>query len=434
VRSLIVSLGLAVAAFAQAPPVDVLPVDALPVDGAIATAVGVLWRHGYDHDLPGERGLAQVLAEVRLAEARSAADGLFASGARVGADHSLVFAVVSRHDVGKARAFVEALLATETLADDDALRLTIARVALAADDALFLYPGSALRAIGRGNVFGGPARQPVGGLPCDLQRLTPARVRAALREPAPLRAAALGAVDDDLLARLAQLPWPDACAPRGTAPPAGVGERALEPWRVHTRVDSPFVAVSFAAPSSPDELPAFALAVEVARMRLARALPLRGSELIARAPLVSWSWLDGDAVVQFCRRGEDPEQLLPGQQPEAGGEQEADATRRELTAALQALRETPPTPAEVADARARLATELRLPAPRAQVSWATVPALYPGKLMLQLLRPLRGVDVAKLDTVTEGAVARQLQRFAPGAGDWYGFLPAPRSNVGFRAR
>ena len=68
-------------------------------------------------------------------------------------------------------------------------------------------------------------------------------------------------------------------------PPAGIEQHP------HTRLDGPFAALAFAVGEGAD-LPALAVAVEVAKMRAARDLRLRGSEASARAPFVGWSWLD----------------------------------------------------------------------------------------------------------------------------------------------
>ena len=134
-------------------PAQVLERHLLHVDGATATAVGVLWAHGYDDDGPGECGLARVLASCRLARAERVGP-LLASGMLVGGDFSIVFGVVAGDDVGRAQEFVAALRDDDAELDDDQLALLIARAALAADDSEFVYPGGVIetREIGRAHV------------------------------------------------------------------------------------------------------------------------------------------------------------------------------------------------------------------------------------------------------------------------------------------
>ena len=96
-------LGLALAARAQEAPI------VHPVADAAAATVGVLFAQGFDDDPEDRAGLAAVLAAARLAQGRRAAGELLASGAKVGADYAIVFAVVGPEQRGAAAAFVRAL-------------------------------------------------------------------------------------------------------------------------------------------------------------------------------------------------------------------------------------------------------------------------------------------------------------------------------------
>ncbi|MCB9877059.1 MAG: hypothetical protein H6835_05600 [Planctomycetes bacterium] len=416
-------------------------VPVLAVEGATATAVGVLWEHGFDDDEGGGdagcvSGASRVLAECRLLRARAAAPRVTRSGCAVGGDYTLVFGVAPAGDAATVRDFVAALLddrAGRAAITDDELRLVVARAALAADDDEFHYPGAVLETIARRRLFAGAAaaRAPSGDA-AALAQLAPDDVRQLLRQPHAVRLCALGVVDDALRRELQALQPPSPPSPPPRAPSVVAAPAGDAPPLVHTRVDAPFVMVAFAvgAPS-----PQLALGVEVAKERARRRWKVRGSELLARAPLVRWSWAEGDPLLQFCRRGEDPEQLLPGQVPEADCAAEAAAAARELELLLADLRDNPPRAAELAAARASLQVALGLPAPGEATTWASQPALLPGRLQALLLRDLRGIDLSAVATATPTDVHEALRAaLDPSRRSRQTLLPQAREDYGFRRR
>lgn len=412
------------------------PCTWLHLDGADATAVGVLFPGGFDDDPKGRSGLAAVVAAARLEQGRRAGGALLASGAQVGADHAIVFAVVGRDDHRNAVAFLEALRGDGGDLDDDTLALAIARTALLADDAEHLYPGDVMRTrarrrLGAGTVLARPPR----GVADECIALTPAIVRQRLAAETPVRVAALGVVDQRWIEAIGGLPWPQqpcaVAAPRVCQPPRRVPDRTED---VSARADSPYVAVAFAAPP-PAQRPAFAIGVEIARARAFRRFDLRGRELFARAPFVSWSWLHQDPLLMLFRRGEDQVQLLPGERPAATVDDEVEATRRELQALLEDLRKLPPSPAEVATARAALRGQLALPGPGEAAPWAKEPATLPGRLQVLLLREHHGVDVAILDGITPEMVAKSLiETLQEQRASWHAMVPRRRDRLGYRRR
>ena len=203
---------------------------------------------------------------------------------------------------------------------------------------------------------------------------------------------------------------------------------------LHSRVDGPFVAVGFVAPE-PRRAAAFAVAVEVARSRGQRRFAVRGSEALARAPLVHWSWPRAEPLLVFCRRGENPEALLPGQQPEVDAAAEAAATEADLQQFLADLRESPPTAEEVNRAATALRQQLQLPAAGESPAWATEPATLPGRWMAWVLASHHGIDVSALAAVDAKAVGAAVDVWlSPARGSWHALLPEPRSDHGFRRR
>ena len=412
------------------------PVTLHDVAGATATAVGVLFPRGFDDDPPEQSGLAAVAAAARLELGRRVADGSLASGVQVGSDYAIVFVVVGADQAARAVAFLEAVRGSGEDLEDDALTLAVARAALAADDAEFLYPGDVLRTrararMGRGTGF---ARPPA-GLAGECSALTPATVRAHLAAPSAMRVAALGVVDATWREALAAVAWPTApCPPRGAAVcRASWGQRAMTE-DVSERADSPYLGAAVAAPA-PDARAAWAMAVEVARARAFRAFQLRGRELFARAPFVRWSWLRADPIAMFFRRGEDHVRLLPGERAKASIVDEVAATRRELERLLTDLRDRAPSEAECAAARAALRSRLALPAAGEQAPWASEPATLPGRLEALLLGAHHAVDVGELDRVRPADVARSLaETLAPERVSWHAITPRPRDGLGYRPR
>lgn len=431
---LLAAMMFASIAAAQSRPLTLLK----NIDGANAIAVGVLWSHGYDDDSAVECGLARVLAKCRLERAQRAVPGCLASGLHVGADYGLAFAVVGRADQKRALLFLKALIdeGSGEQWSDDQLALIVARIALAADDAEFLYPGSALlsrarKHLGRGTAI---ARPPV-GIASAIAKLTPSRVREALRLPVPMCVACLGVIDADFAKSVEALPIPrlelsvrgaQACVEVS----AGSGVSEVE----NDRADSPYVSVAFAVPPGRDRA-AFALGIEVATARAFRRWRYRGLEQWARAPFVAWSWLHADALVQFSRRGEDPRQLLPGERPEAKASDEVRATKAELEMFLDDLRTVPPSKRELEIARNALRSRWRFAEAGEVSAWASEPATYPGRLQVLLLAAHHGVDVARLDTLTTDSVHAALKRVLQSErGSWHALLPASSLSYGYRRR
>lgn len=412
------------------------PCTWLHLDGADATAVGVLYPTGFDDDPKGRSGLAAVAAAARLEQGRRNAGALLASGVQVGSDYAIVFAVVGRDGIDAAVAFLEGVRRDGADLDDDVLALAIARAALAADDAEFLYPGDVMRTRARRRIGAGTALvRPPYGQATECIELTPAIVRERLAAPTPVRVAALGAVDQRWIDAVGGIASPaDPCAPAAVLvcrPPRRERERTED---VSARADSPYVAVAFAAPPAADR-PAFALAMEIARARAFGRFRLRGRELFARAPFVRWSWLRADPLAVFFRRGEDNVQLLPGERPKATVDDEVDATQRELQALLEDLRTVPPTANEMAAARAALRSQLGLPGPGESAPWASEAATLPGRLQVLLLRGYHAIDVAILDSVSPAMVAASMKAtLGPARSSWHAMVPRRRDRLGYRRR
>jgi len=429
-RGLLGALALSLGLQAQQDPAVV------PVGGAAAAAVGVLFARGFDDDPEGQSGLAAVVAAARLEQGRRAGGELLASGLRVGGDYAIVFAVVAPGRLSEAVAFARAASGDGEALEDDALRLAIARAALAADDAEFLFPGDVLMTRARQRLGkGAPFARPPAGTARECSALTPAALRVALASPAPARFAALGAVGPEWEQALRGLPGGAApCPARGQATcSARWGQRAMTE-DVSLRADSPYLGAAFAAPGPPARA-AFAVAVEVARARALRRFELRGRELFARAPLVRWSWLEADPIAMFYRRGEDPVQVLPGERGRAPIAAEVQATRGELEALLQDLRDRAPTEAELASARAALRRGLGLPTAGEATPWAAEPATYPGRVQLLLLRAHHDVDVRRVERVTGPEVADALaEALQPARASWHAIRPRARDGLGYRRR
>ncbi len=410
-----------------------------PVPGANAVAVGLLWRHGYDDDRPDECGAARVLAECRLWRARALVPGVRASGLQMAADATVVFVVVDAAMTDSAVRFVQALLDDRLPIDDDTLAVACAEVALAADDAEFLYPGLVMQ--GRARLLlcqGRAGGRPVAGSAAAVQGLSPARVRELLQRPVAVRGAVLGAVSANFRTALQAVVLPTIVeAAAGASPPPAPARLPLPACETqHDRVNAPFVAAAFLVPEGPD-LSAFAVAVEVARLRAQRRFKMRPNEATGRDTFVAWSWLQGDPVLVFCRRGMSPTKLLPGEKPRADANAERAATRAEVEALLADLRERAPTDEEVAAARSSLQFELALQpmTPALTSALASNGGALPGRLEVLLLAAHRGIDGSALAAVASPAVREVLQRvLQPAAACWCGLMPVPQANFAWRAR
>jgi hypothetical protein len=179
---------------------------------------------------------------------------------------------------------------------------------------------------------------------------------------------------------------------------------------------------AFRAPDT-SQLPAFAVAVEVARARAAKRFRFGGSELRAHAPFVAWSWPAGDSCVRFFRRGREPRHLIKGERFEADAAAEAAATWSELAAFLDDLRDRPPSADEVAQARQALLAELGL----AVAADRPIPAaVLPGWLLVQLLATRRGIDAAAIAAVEPAAAHAVLTAaIESGKGCHHELLPLP---------
>ncbi|MFT4514150.1 MAG: hypothetical protein ACI91B_002858 [Planctomycetota bacterium] len=408
------------------------------VDGATATAVGVLWSHGFDDDDVEVAGLARVLAACRLERVRRLVPNTVASGMRIGSDYSLVFGVVAGGDAKLAAQFLSTLLDEQKFADvlsDDVIALAVARAALAADDAESVYPGDVLLTRARQHFGRGTAlARPPAGMASAIAKLTSEAVREALRVDVPVRMAALGVVTAGVIDAIRPLAATFETRVRGAFVCADSRASTEMTEDRNDRVDSPYVSAAFALPAEVDRA-ALAVGVQVATSRAFRRWRMRGMEQRARAPFVAWSWLHADPLLRLCRRGEEPSQLLPGERPQALLPDEVRATRAELQAFLQNLRTVPPSEIELGPARLALRSRLSLPGPGQKSSWAGEPATLPGRLQVLLLAAHHGVDVARIDNVTASQVHAAIKSvLQTDRSSWHSLLPASKKVSGYRRR
>jgi hypothetical protein len=383
------------------------------VPGAGSVAFAVLWQHGYDDDVPGESGAVLALAECRLLRARRAVPEAVASGVQVGGDATVAFVLVPTAEAARGVAFCGALLDDTLAVDDDLVARAIARAALAADDAEWLYPGEVLASRARRHLLAGGAARGVAGSAVAVQALTPARLRALLRQPVGVLAVGVGSVPAAVQQQALSLPLPPKPRHAQPSPPpiaTAVDAAPVADVQPHPRVDGPFVAIAFVVPPAVDHA-ALAVAVEVARGRAARTLRLRGGEAQARAPLVAWSWLRGEPLLRFHRRGPD------------GGE--PDQPWGELDALLADLVERPPTAVECDTAVRTLRAEFGLVPPTAAVDGAALP----GWAMASLLARWRRIDEAAVTAVTAAAAHAALRATCGGDRVYRGGLVPPAAAV-----
>jgi hypothetical protein len=400
-------LGLCLASVAQGPP---SPWQWQPLPDLKVAALGLGYAAGVDTD--AVRGLSLVLAELRLQAARAAVPGVLASGVAVGRRSSAVWVVVESWALG---AQFLAAFAAPVVPSDDALALQTARAALAADDAAWLYPGEALRALGAVAWFGGTAAEHGRrGTAAALAGAPPAQVRAGLGPLAVAAGLAVGRLPEAGPGAVAGLPvavgwpapgrlelgWPEAGRPEGgsalqIAPPS-------EPVLRHPRADGPYAALAFAVPPELERT-ALALGLEVARARAAVLLPPQKGEAAARLQRIAWDWPDADPLVVCARRGPNRAELA--------------VARAELQRCLADLRQRPPAAAEVAAAAVALGAEMGLwPWSAGEQAWlGTVPETLGRRLTHHLLAatPLPHRDA--LAAVPVAAVARALQGLFAGA-------------------
>ena len=388
-----------------------------------AVVVAVLWDGGFDTD-----PIAAVLAECRLARARAAVPELRQNGLRVVGDAVVAFVVARPAQAVPLAGFVQSLLADDGPLADDLIALATARVALAADDAAFLYPGQVLAARARAHFAADVGAPSPLGTPSALAALTPDEVRVQLRRPVGRRVLGLGAADDTLRRLLADLRVA-APAPVAPRPPTATVGRELR-TELHERIDAPFVAAAFVvADQDPGPL---AVGLQVVRARAQRRFGSRYSGVPARAPFVAWSWLDGDPLVVFHRRGVDPLPKLPQERAQRDAAFAGEVAHGQLSALLDEARTVPPTAVELAEAKQRLLAELAL----APTSSASLPAiLLPGRAQALLLGERRGLRAGAVTSVDATEVQQAMQRLlAPERAFWHGLLPEPRSDRTWSAR
>jgi hypothetical protein len=406
----------------------------LPRAGAVA--VGVVFEHGVlGPGRAGPPGAAAVLANCRLLLARAAVPSLQNALVHVDDELHCIVGVLPADDPAAAIAFVEALFGDGAQLSDDQIVREVARLALAADDAAFLFPGDVLHARVRAQLLGR-------GLPRGdsqvLLALTAAQVRELLRVPVDHALGVVGPAGQ-VVAALRAWPAPPPDPDGRSGPPttaavavAGVGAGS----EVHARVDAPLVVMAFPVAAAVQR-PALAVGLEVLRaraMRVGSGFAPRGNEWMARAPWIAWSWLAGEQLVRFHRRGFDAVQLLPGEVLRGAVDAAAEgrATAAELDSLLAAARATPPTAAEVATAQRTLLGEFGFEVAAEREVDA---ALLAPWTVVHLLGPRRGIEAAAIAAVDVDAVQRALTAvLVESAAARHTLLPAPAPNRLWKAR
>lgn len=383
---------------------------------------------GYRADPAAERGVCRVLAECRLRHARQTVPTVATSGVVVQDDTVVAYAAVAPGESLQAQRFVAALLDPAPALTDDLLALVAARVALAADDAAWFYPGQMLASRARRELGGGS----LGGLAGDAEAclaLRPARVRALLAQPCFAAGLVLGKLPARPFEYLPEVTLAPAKAERVVTLAPAVAERVvtLAPAVAergdrllelrHPRVDGPFAAVAYAIPSGIDRA-ALAVGLEVARARAMRLMPPLSKELTARAPRLLWSWLADDAVAVACRRGGNG---APPQAPLA-----------ELEHWLADLLRQPPTAAECQQAIRSLQQEFWLPPGTAAQQAALVsPAALATQAVAFLQAAATGRDPASFAAVTAADATAALRQVLTGSAPWRAAaVPATSSKFG----
>jgi len=400
----LVTVGSAAQQPAAAPSSSSWSFDAVP--GATSTVLVVAWDHGYDDDADGECGLARVLADCRLTWARQAVPEAGDTGVLVLGDVTLAYASLPA-GAPQLGAFAAALLDPAAGLTDDQIAVCLARAALGADDAAWFYPGSALESRARAALFAGqPAGRPVAGRAEDLQACTVARVRERLAAPVAVRGSLFGA-PAVALPPLPRVP----SVPRAVPVAVDASSGALN--SKHPRLDAPFVAAAFSVPVGVGRRD-WAMALEVARVRVARQLRLRGGEALARAPVVGWSWRSDEPLALFTRRGFDGDD--PG------------VARRELETLLEDLRTSPPNARELSSAAGGLAAEIAMPPwdPDLAKVLAGASGALVGRGIAVTLARWRGLDGADFRAVSADELHAVVRRcFAAHRALWLVLEPAP---------
>lgn len=365
---------------------------AVPDSGTLVFAM--LEPHGVLDDDAAEAGIARVVAACRCARARAAVPGVRQSGSQVRDRSAVHFATVRPSEWRAGVAFLQALVRDDVDAGSpttDAIELEIARAALVADDAEWLYPGSMLQSRARrAFAAGATGDRGLHGSAAALQNVTAARVLALL----PWRGGVTYRVFGELPAGVRPLDLtvtvpPSATPGRSFADVVGAAtrtpsraEHATEPERIpHSRVDGPFAAVAFAVPR---ELRGAALAVlvEVARERALARTPavIRGAHVKARAPFVAWSWADHEPVLVLLRRAHT-----------GHAEDKAFAAIEQL---LRDLGDRPPSGKELARARDVIVSE------NAPLPWNSTAVVAPGRVLVAMRAAAAGIDAAAVAAVT----------------------------------
>ncbi|MCA3007853.1 MAG: hypothetical protein INH34_05755 [Phycisphaerales bacterium] len=418
VAAVLITAGLvAVALPAQAAG----PAVALPATSAPCVAIGFVHEHADAAGVALAPDLARVLAEARCARAKAAAPRVAVS-LHVDDDVTAVAIAAPAADAAALADFAAAFAAVP--GSDDELACAIAAAALACDDARHVLPGGELAAAARAALCP-QALAPAGA--ASLLALTPTAVRALAGAPRRTLAGVAGDERPELraLARAAERTDLPSRLAFGQAGAGSVAAELVD--TVHRRVDQPFVAAAFAVPMDLDRA-ALAVALAVARDRAARRWQLRGSELRAGTPFVDWSWLRGDALVAFHRRGLPPVRLRPGE-PAADAAAERDATAAELRELLADLRR-PVDEREIAGARTQVVAEVGCQL-RAD---ASDPATVALALRQALLRAVRGIDAGAVAAVTPAAATAALARVLDAPACWRALLPTPSVALGWRPR
>ncbi|MEC7584157.1 MAG: hypothetical protein VYE77_07550 [Planctomycetota bacterium] len=391
---------------------------------ARAQAITVVWPNEFRRDPNAEKALALAVAGFRLQRARV---GL-PEGARASVE------VLDGMTLYHLRLPVGSDLAAKWLSglmqrpdpddDSDNLQLALARNALAADDASWLFPGPVLRSRARIALASGTAAgADLLGSPTFLQHCPLAELADAVgREPgSPLRVVVVGHLDGAEALRKSV----EAIKPHEQSHGRHTSLPVEASFSEHPRVDGAFVGAAIATPRPSAEAIPFALMVELVRERAAEQFgSYRGGEAAAQAPFVTYSFLTGGSVLLICRRGPNfSDNELP---------------REEIERLLQSFRESPPRTGALQAAVLRVQAEWAVPpwAPRQVQALVQNPeGLAPRARSLALLGHWGVTDavVRELDThpgvvggLDNGTVAGLLKQSFRADQIWWGGLdPRP---------